>query len=176
MRTRVALRYRAVGSALAKLATVAVFAASGLVDRGGDAMADEAVTEWALDGVLDELARIHNSMKDRQFAFILGAGASFTSGIPTGHHLAQRWLKDLHLRECVDQRPLHEWIASCGIGKGSLTWDTAANHYPQIFERRFDGDREAGYAELEAAMEGKSPSLGLPFTHNYQPLPSVHSA
>ena len=116
----------------------------------------------ALDGVLDELDRIHRSMKDRQFAFILGAGASFTSGVPTGHHLAQRWLRDLHLRECVDQRPLQDWVASCGIGNsnGTLTWDAAADHYPLVFERRFDGDREAGYAELEAAMEGKSPSLG----------------
>lgn len=118
------------------------------------------VGEWTVEGVLDELARIHRSMKDRQFAFILGAGASFTSGIPTGHHLAQRWLTDLHLRECVDGRPLNEWIADCGIGSGSLTWETAAEHYPEVFERRFDGDREAGYAELEAAMEGKSPSLG----------------
>ena len=90
----------------------------------------------------------------------MGAGASFTSGIPTGHHLAQRWLKNLHLRESVDERPLEEWISGCGIGTGSLTWNSAADHYPQIFERRFDGDREAGYAELEAAMEGKSPSLG----------------
>lgn len=123
-------------------------------------MTDEAVAEWALDGVLDELARIDKLMKDRHFAFILGAGASFTSGIPTGRDLAQRWLKDLYLRECVDQRPLPEWMADCGIGDGRLSWDTAADHYPQIFEHRFDGDREAGYAELEAAMEGKSPSLG----------------
>lgn len=121
-------------------------------------MADSDVTEWTLDGVLDEMARIHGSMKDRQFAFILGAGASFTSGIPTGLHLAQRWLKDLHLRECADNRSLEEWIASCGVD--NLTWETAAENYPIIFERRFDGDREAGYAELEAAMEGKAPSLG----------------
>ncbi|MBX8567653.1 tetratricopeptide repeat protein [Pseudomonas cichorii] len=121
-------------------------------------MADSDVTEWTLDGVLDEMARIHSSMKDRQFAFILGAGASFTSGIPTGQHLAQRWLKDLHLRECADNRSLDEWIASCGVD--NLTLETAAENYPRIFERRFDGDREAGYAELEAAMEGKSPSLG----------------
>ncbi len=92
------------------------------------------VGEWALEGVLDELVRIHRSMKDRQFAFILGAGASFSSGIPTGHHLAQRWLKDLHLRECVDKRPLQEWIAGCGIGSGSLTWETAADHYSDLFE------------------------------------------
>jgi protein O-mannosyl-transferase len=121
---------------------------------------EESVDEWMLDGVLDELAQIHKTMNDRQFAFILGAGASVTSGIPTGHHLAQRWLKDLHLRECIDQSPLREWVVSCGIGNGRLTWDTAADHYPQIFERRFQGDREAGYAALEDAMEGKSPSLG----------------
>jgi len=123
-------------------------------------MAAFEVTEWTLDGVLDEMKRIHNTMKDRQFAFILGAGASFTSGIPTGQHLAERWLKDLHLRECSDGRSLENWIAGCGVNDGDLTLQAAAEYYPQIFERRFEGDREAGYAELEAAMEGKAPSLG----------------
>jgi tetratricopeptide (TPR) repeat protein len=123
-------------------------------------MADLEVSEWTLDGVLAEMQHIHETMNDRQFAFILGAGASFTSGIPTGQHLAQKWLKDLHLRECADGRSLDEWIAQCGVVDGGLTLQTAAEHYPQIFERRFEGDREAGYAELESAMEGKSPSLG----------------
>jgi tetratricopeptide (TPR) repeat protein len=123
-------------------------------------MTDLKVTEWSLEGVLDHMARTHNVMKDRQFAFVLGAGASFTSGIPTGQDLAQQWLKDLHLRECWDGRSLEQWIPDCGVGNGGITWETAAEHYPLIFERRFDGDREAGYAELEAAMESKSPSLG----------------
>ncbi|WP_237886010.1 tetratricopeptide repeat protein [Pseudomonas sp. PGPR40] len=123
-------------------------------------MAESAVAEWTLEGVLEEMKHIHGTMKDRQFAFILGAGASFTSGIPTGQDLARKWLADLHLRECADAISLHQWIADCGIGDGELSWHTAAQHYPQIFERRFEGDREAGYAELEAAMEGKSPSLG----------------
>lgn len=123
-------------------------------------MVGERVTEWTLDGVLDELERIHNTMRDRQFAFILGSGASFTSGIPTGGHLARRWIEDLHLRECADKRTLQEWIPDCGIADGKITLETVAEYYPQIFERRFEGDREAGYAELEAAMEGKSPSLG----------------
>jgi NAD-dependent SIR2 family protein deacetylase len=57
-------------------------------------MSDLKVTEWTLEGVLDHISRIHGAMKDRQFAFILGAGASFTSGIPTGQELAQQWLKD----------------------------------------------------------------------------------
>ncbi|UZE13984.1 tetratricopeptide repeat protein [Pseudomonas sp. B21-053] len=123
-------------------------------------MGELAVAEWTLEGVLEEMKHIHHTMKDRQFAFILGAGASFTSGIPTGQDLARKWLTDLHLRECADGRSLHQWIAGCGVGVGELNWQTAAQHYPQIFERRFEGDREAGYAELEAAMEGKSPSLG----------------
>lgn len=123
-------------------------------------MTDTQVTEWTLDGVLDEMKVIHGAMTDRQFAFILGAGASFTSGIPTGQGLAQKWLKDLHLRECSDGRSLEQWISECGVGHGDLTLNTAAEYYPQIFERRFAGDREAGYAELESAMEGKSPSLG----------------
>ena len=123
-------------------------------------MADLEVTEWTLDGVLDEIKIIDSAMKDRQFAFILGAGASFTSGIPTGQGLAQKWLKDLHLRECSNGSSLEQWIIECGIGNGGLTFQTAAEHYPQIFERRFEGDREAGYAELESVMEGKAPSLG----------------
>lgn len=123
-------------------------------------MADAQITEWTLDGVLHEMAVINDAMKDRQFAFILGAGASFTSGIPTGQGLAEKWLNDLHLRECADGRSLEKWITDCGVGNGNLTLQTAAEHYSQIFERRFDGDREAGYAALELAMEGKSPSLG----------------
>ncbi|WP_047302163.1 tetratricopeptide repeat protein, partial [Pseudomonas fluorescens] len=63
-------------------------------------------------------------------------------------------------REVFFRVSLNEWLPDCGVGGGALTLQNAAEHYPQIFERRFEGDREAGYAELEAAMEGKSPSLG----------------
>jgi protein O-mannosyl-transferase len=123
-------------------------------------MAEPQVPEWTLDGVLDELSKIDANMRDRQFAFILGAGASFTSGIPTGNDLAQRWLKDMHLRECADGADLETWIRQVWPGEGAFSLANAAEHYPAIFERRFSGDREAGYAELETAMEGKSPSLG----------------
>ena len=54
------------------------------------------VTEWNLDGALDVIANIHKDMEDRSFAFILGAGASVTSGIPSGGTLAKRWLEELH--------------------------------------------------------------------------------
>ncbi|MBX8573663.1 tetratricopeptide repeat protein [Pseudomonas cichorii] len=123
-------------------------------------MSDSQVQEWTLEGVLDELARVDSSMQDRHFAFILGSGASFSSNIPTGKDLAQSWLRDLHLRECTNGAPVEDWVASSGIIEGDLTYERAAEFYPQIFERRFRGDRESGYAELEKHMDGKTPSLG----------------
>ncbi len=66
----------------------------------------------------------------------------------------------MHLRECSDGSDVDTWIQSAWPDKKDLSLATAADHYPEIFERRFSGDREAGYAELETAMEGKSPSLG----------------
>lgn len=123
-------------------------------------MSDSQVQEWTLEGVLDELARVDSSMQDRHFAFILGSGASFSSNIPTGKDLAQSWLRDLHLRECTSAASLEDWVASSGIIEGDLTYERAAEFYPQIFERRFRGDRESGYAELEKHMDGKTPSLG----------------
>jgi tetratricopeptide (TPR) repeat protein len=127
---------------------------------GGVPMNANTISEWTLDGVLDELARIDKSMPDRHFAFILGAGASLSSRIPTGKELAERWLRDLHKRECLDGSSVEEWVTQPALGIANLSFDTAAEHYPSIFERRFRWDREAGYAELESEMEGKVPSLG----------------
>ncbi|QXH79892.1 tetratricopeptide repeat protein [Pseudomonas salmasensis] len=123
-------------------------------------MISTEVQEWTLEGVLDELARLDSSMHDRHFAFILGSGASFSSNIPTGKDLAQRWLTDLHLRECRSGESVNDWSKTSGVISGNITFETAAEFYPQIFERRFRGDRESGYAELEKHMDGKSPSLG----------------
>ena len=118
------------------------------------------VQEWTLDGVLDQLGRISQDMQDRQFVFILGAGASVKSGIPSGKTLAEKWLTELHKRECHDEMSLEAWVASPALKIPGLTFDSAATHYSQIFERRFRGDRHEGYAALEHAMEGKQPSLG----------------
>lgn len=99
-------------------------------------------------------------MPDRALAFVLGSGASFSSGIPTGKAMAENWLKELHLRECCDGTALEPWLASGALGIDGLEWGKAAEFYPQIFERRFRGDPESGFASLETAMDGKEPSLG----------------
>ncbi|MDC7827549.1 tetratricopeptide repeat protein [Pseudomonas sp. BLCC-B13] len=119
-----------------------------------------ASIEWTLEGTLDEIARISETMKDRQFAFILGSGASFSSQIPTGKDFAVRWITDIHKRECTTSTSLSNWLKENPLGVPGITLENCAEFYPQIFERRFRGDRESGYAELENAMEGKTPSLG----------------
>lgn len=99
-------------------------------------------------------------MPDRSLSFVLGSGASFSSGISTGKVMAENWLNELHLRECRDDLDRDTWIASNALGIDGLTWDHAAEFYPLIFERRFRGDPESGFAALEVAMDGKEPSIG----------------
>jgi len=116
--------------------------------------------KWTVAGVLDEIEKLNRSMPDRALAFVLGSGASVTSGIPTGATMAEKWLNELHLRECLDGLDRDQWIASGAPGIEGLVWDRAAEFYPQIFERRFRGDPESGFASLESVMDGKEPSLG----------------
>jgi len=111
-------------------------------------------------GVLDEIGKLNISMPDRALAFVLGSGASSTSGIPTGKTMAENWLNELHQRECLDGSECSKWVATGALDIDGLAWENAAEFYPQIFERRFRGDPASGFASLEAAMEGKEPSLG----------------
>lgn len=115
---------------------------------------------WTLAGALDEITTIHQRMTERTFVFVLGAGASATSGIPPGGRLAEMWLRELHARNNHDNLSFLEWVDSGKTGIKDLKSDSIAGFYPQIFERRFRGDRESGYACLEAAMENSSPSIG----------------
>jgi len=124
-------------------------------------MSTNAVQEWTLNGLLDEISQMDREMPDRSLAFVLGAGASASSGIPTGWDLATRWLKELHQRLCTDGTGLDAWVAKGGTEiEGLTTSAAAAEFYPQIFEKRFRNDPDAGYAELEDRMEGRSPGMG----------------
>jgi protein O-mannosyl-transferase len=123
-------------------------------------VANENAQEWTLEGALDEISRIHETMENRSLAFVLGAGASVTSDIPTGATLADKWLRETHRQECLNGFTFEEWIDSDAPKIKGLTPDNAPQFYSQIFERRFRGDHDGGYAELENIMANKEPSLG----------------
>jgi len=117
--------------------------------------------EWSAEGLLDEIQKLNTTMKDRSLAFILGAGASITSGIPAGGTLAQTWLKEIHLRQCLtpSDQALEAW-ATKKLNIDNFRLADAATHYSRIFELRFGGDPKSGYAALEAEMEKAEPGLG----------------
>ncbi|MCK6543056.1 SIR2 family protein [bacterium] len=88
----------------------------------------------------------------RKYCFILGAGASKQSGIPTGGELAKIWLdgiKNLY-RSQYDQ-----WKNEKNIDE-----QNPAIHYSAIYDKRFKLNPEEGFAQLVQIMDGKEPSIG----------------
>ncbi len=116
---------------------------------------------WTAEGLLHEIKQLHAHHHERSIAFILGAGASITSGIPAGGTLAQEWLKESYLRRCLNQKEetLEQW-AKRALNAEDFSLTQAATHYSKIFELRFGRDPKSGYAALEAKMEAAEPGLG----------------
>ena len=114
----------------------------------------------SVEGFLDKFVELSRNMPDRPFCWILGSGASFQSGIPTGGKLANGWLKQLY-NECVPPKPVfEEWANEQNLKIKGFKLDNAAAFYPWIYQRRFENDLEAGYAFLENAMAKAEPSYG----------------
>ncbi|QPB85915.1 tetratricopeptide repeat protein [Pseudoalteromonas rubra] len=118
------------------------------------------VQVWALKGFLDELKRINNTMEDRRFVFILGAGASIQSGVKGAAPLAREWMQMLFHRVVSPETDFDSWLKLNPLEIDNWQPDNLAGHYPEIFARCFSGDHEAGFAELEKAIEAGSPSFG----------------
>jgi Tfp pilus assembly protein PilF len=118
------------------------------------------VNEWTLDGFVDHFDFVHHKMLDHKFVWVLGAGASYASGIPLGSQLVDEWLKELHLREDREGTPLSEWATDVRLGIKNFDFEQRASFYPRIYERRFREYPDEGYAYLESVMSGKDPSPG----------------
>ncbi len=114
---------------------------------------------WHVTGLLNHFEAIHRT-EDRRIAFILGAGASLQSGIPMAGQLVDRWLRELHAREDLEQRPLAEWATAANLDIPGFEYTRAVEHYSQVFARRFEDQDEEGQADLESVMDGKEPSFG----------------
>ena len=105
---------------------------------------------------LKQFLRHFEEQRNRKFCFILGAGASKSSGIPTGAELAFQWLNEIE--EDLDKDQFETWLKEKGIAR-----DDPASFYPQIFARRFEVARQGGYDFFEEIMEKAEPSCGYSF-------------
>ena len=89
-----------------------------------------------------------------RFAFLLGAGASRSSGIGTAAELASKWVKQL---KEDDPEVLHE----LGISDGDEA-SKMAKAYSAIYQSRFSLNPADGYQELEGIITASEvvPSIG----------------
>ena len=98
------------------------------------------------------ISKIKKGPTKTRFCFILGAGASRSSGIRMASELIEAWEKDL--RESETEESLALWKKEKGI-----TEDNYKEFYGDYYKRRFTDYRD-GYDYLEKEMEAKLPGSG----------------
>jgi tetratricopeptide (TPR) repeat protein len=105
------------------------------------------------DSVLDK--------QDIRYCFILGSGASITSGVPSGARLVDWWLTDMYrdAQPGAGEEKLRAWVEQELTGIPGFTWDNRASFYGHIYNRRFP-DNASGQTWLRRLMENKHSSFG----------------
>jgi len=92
-----------------------------------------------------------------KFGFILGAGASVTSNIPSGGWFANKWFEEI--KHSIEEVALEGWMKSTeGFDKTNL-----AASYTKLFDKRFEVNYTLGYQELQRHMDKAKPSIGYSF-------------
>lgn len=99
------------------------------------------------------LKDICRNTENRKFCFVLGAGASRSSGIPTGGELAHLWHNEI--AERLSSEDIGVWEEENNVNKNNL-----AESYGSIYRKRFENDKNSGYEFLIQAMKDAKPSFG----------------
>lgn len=113
------------------------------------------------------VSRMHEEYQsDVKFCFILGAGASVSSGIPTGLQMMSQW-RDYLLQESKNiPNLIEERAENLGIPEEEyahifkLDYELRSEDYFTLYDLRFEGTSNSASTFLEEHMTGKSPSCG----------------
>ncbi len=92
---------------------------------------------------------------DRRICFVLGAGASKSSGIRTGGELAKQWLGDIEQRMKDQSEKFEKFKADFKIEA-----DYPGAAYPEIYKERFRFDADSGFDFINKEMEKARPGYG----------------
>ena len=104
------------------------------------------------EGFVDEFREVSNGTHLRKFCFVLGAGASKSSGIKTGQELVDIWEKDLIKR---NKSKFFHWKNKLGIKE-----ENKYSFYSQYYEKRYEKCPIDGLNYLEKIMEHVNPGVG----------------
>lgn len=113
----------------------------------------EDCKEISLKKFLNTFKEIHDTDIERKFCFVLGAGASVSSGIPTGATLAKKWLDEIKSQE--EEADYNKWLLESEIDSTKPEL-----YYPKIYQKRYENDPKSGFTFIEGLMAGKTPSYG----------------
>ena len=108
--------------------------------------------ELSLKGFISEMKEVSSGPHPRKFCFVLGAGASLSSGIKSGQELVTIWDAELQLR---NEKSHIKWKENLNI-----TEENKYSFYSKFYERRFLKQPMDGYNYLEKLMEHARPSIG----------------
>jgi Tfp pilus assembly protein PilF len=103
---------------------------------------------------------------ERRYCFVLGAGASVASGIPSGKALAAQWLQELYERECSAPSTgalplaLGDWCKSGACPVAAINPENPGAHYPHLFLARYPGGDPEGQRFIQESIRG--PKAGQP--------------
>lgn len=106
----------------------------------------------SLPSFVKEMKAVTKGAHPRRFCFVLGAGASRSSGIKSGQELVRLW--DKELRERNEEEYLR-WRSKLGITEQNMS-----NFYSHYYEKRFHRCPADGLNFIESIMESAKPSAG----------------
>ena len=106
-------------------------------------------TQFTEQDLLRQIKDVKESDAAQPFCFILGSGASVSSGIRSGNDLAKIWFEEL-------QEDGHQaWL-----NEEDITLENCGIFYKELFAQRFRMTEQQGNHFLQKEMEGKEPGLG----------------
>ena len=111
----------------------------------------EEVLRIQMSELIKDFQEGQKETHSQRFCFVLGAGASISSGIKSGQNLVAIWEEYLKKRYGTAHE---EWKQKNGI-----TPENRAEFYSKYYKRRFP-DPESGYSFMEKEMEKAVPSGG----------------
>ena len=121
---------------------------------------------------VNTLSFLKNLDKTKKYCFVLGAGASVSSGIPSGYSLAMKWLDEIAgtiPRGGDYSGEIERRIGILSNGKDYERFKnpnycpdlrTSLTDYNCICDLRFLGDKNAENSDLFQIMDGKLPYIG----------------
>ena len=112
----------------------------------------QRITQRQLVRMFEDIKRLGNS-DDSRFCFLIGAGASKSSGIDTGWELSVRWYNEL--KEVLDDDVLSSWKKEVEFAEKRI-----GEFYPRLYRKRYETSQQIGYDEFKKMMENKEPGLG----------------